>query len=130
MENLEEKKEELKKTFNLNAFIQEQELPVSLPSDSSMLTLQLHQQGLNVENIAQQRRLAVSTIYGHLCDLIVTHQPVEIDRLVSTDKKKAITQAIGELTDTSLKVLKEHLGDGYSYEEIKLVRSWLQAKLK
>ena len=114
----------------IRAFIQEQELPVSLPSDSSMLTLQLHQQGLNVENIAQQRRLAVSTIYGHLCDLIVTHQPVEIDRLVSTDKKKAITQAIGELTDTSLKVLKEHLGDGYSYEEIKLVRSWLQAKLK
>ena len=114
----------------IRAFIQEQELPVALPSKSNMLTLQLHQQGLSVENIAQERGLAVSTIYGHLCELIITQQPVEIDRLVSADKKKAIAQAIGQSEDTSLKALKEHLGDGYSYEEIKLVRAWLQTKLK
>jgi ATP-dependent DNA helicase RecQ len=110
----------------IRSFIQEQELPVSLPSKSNMTTLQLHQQGLSVGEIAQQRELAVSTIYSHLSELIAMQQPVNLDALVSADKQAAIASTIKQLGDTSLKILKEHLGDGYSYEEIKLVRAWLQ----
>ncbi|HBB31141.1 MAG TPA: DNA helicase RecQ [Cyanobacteria bacterium UBA8803] len=108
----------------IRAFCQEQKLPVPLPSNTHMLTLQLHQQGLSVEEIAQQRKYSRTTIVGHLSELLEMQQPVELNRIVSLDRQKAIIQAIQTLGAESLRTLREHLGEAYSYEEIRLVRSW------
>ncbi len=99
-------------------------LPVSIPSKSQMATLELHQQGLSVAEIAQKRGFAVSTIYNHLSELLEMNQPVALNKLVTADKQQAIIKAIEQVGDASLKTIKDSLTDDYSYEEIKLVRSW------
>ncbi len=112
----------------IRTFCQSQQLPVLLPSDSQMKTLQLYQQGFSVEEIAQRRELALSTTYEHLSALIEMNQPIEIDNLVIPVKQELIIKAIQKLGADALKPLKEHLGDSYSYEEIKLVRAWWRRK--
>ncbi|WP_083786858.1 DNA helicase RecQ [Gloeothece verrucosa] len=105
-------------------FCQEQELPIALPKHTQMITLQLYQQGLSVEEIAKERSLKASTIYEHLSNLIATHQPVDINEFVLPVKQDLIVQAIQKHGANSLKTLKENLGENFSYEEIKLVVGW------
>lgn len=105
-------------------FTAQHQLPVSLPSKSQMLTLQLHQQGLSVAEIAQQRGFAVSTITGHLSELLEMNQPVALNKLVQADRQQIIIQAIEQVGDASLTTIKETLGDDYSYDELRLVRGW------
>ncbi|MBE9169258.1 DNA helicase RecQ [Pleurocapsales cyanobacterium LEGE 06147] len=108
----------------IREFCQVQKLPTPLPSHSQMATLQLHQQGLNVDEIAQKRNLAVSTINTHLSELIEMNQPVALNRLVQLDKQQRIKGAIEKIGADSLKQIKEYLGENYSYVEIRLVRAW------
>ncbi|NET53143.1 MAG: DNA helicase RecQ, partial [Merismopedia sp. SIO2A8] len=86
--------------------------------------LQFYQQGLSVIEIAQQRGLTSGTIVTHLGELIEMKQPVDLNRLVSLERQKPIFKAIQSIGADSLRSLREHLGEDFSYEEIRLVRSW------
>jgi ATP-dependent DNA helicase RecQ len=108
----------------IRAFCQEQKLPVPLPSNTHMVTLQYYHQELSVEEIAQKRGLAPSTIITHLSELIEKNQPVDLNRLVLLERQKLIVKAIQTVGTGSLRTLREHLGEEYSYEEIRLVLSW------
>jgi ATP-dependent DNA helicase RecQ len=108
----------------IRAFCQEQKLPVPLPSNTHMVTLQHYQQGLSIEEIAQKRGFSPRTIITHLSELLEMKQPVDIDRLVSPEQQKLILQAIQTVGADSLKTIREHLGEEYGYEEIQLVRAW------
>lgn len=108
----------------IRAFCQEQKLPVALPSTTHMVTMQFYQQGLNVEEIAEKRGFTPRTIITHLSELLEMKQPVDLDRLVSVELQKPIIQAIQTVGADSLKNIKEHLGEDYSYEDIQLVRAW------
>lgn len=105
-------------------FDEQHQLPVSIPSKSQMATLQLHQQGLSVTEIAQQRGFAVGTINTHLSELIEMNQPVALNKLVAADKQQAIIEVIRQVGDLTLTPIKDNLGEEYSYEEIRLVRGW------
>ncbi len=101
------------------------------PSDSQMYTLQLHQQGLSLEEIASQRDLAISTVVEHLTKLIDMSQAVDLDRLVSSSRQQVIIAAIENLGDATIKPIYEYLEENYSYNEIKLVRAtWRQSRLE
>ncbi|HEY9671417.1 MAG TPA: DNA helicase RecQ [Waterburya sp.] len=108
----------------IRAFCQEQKLPFPLPSNTHMVTLQYYQQGLNVEDIAKERGLVQSTIITHLSELIEKNQPIDLNRLVSLERQKPIIKAIQTVGTNSLRSLREHLGEDYSYEEIRLVLAW------
>jgi ATP-dependent DNA helicase RecQ len=108
----------------IRAFCQEQKPPVPLPSSTHMVTLQFHQQGMSIEEIAQQRGYSPSTIINHLGELLEMKQPVDLNRLVSPELQQPIIQAIQTVGAESLKSLREHLGESYSYEDIRLVRAW------
>ena len=112
----------------IQEFMRSQQLPKPLPSKSQMATLQLHQQGLNLEEIADQRGFAMSTICNHLGELLEMNQPVALNQLVKPERQKAIIEAIFKHGDQSLKILKEALGEYYSYDEIKLVRGWWRSQ--
>ncbi|WP_036481369.1 DNA helicase RecQ [Myxosarcina sp. GI1] len=114
----------------IREFTAQQKLPTPLPSGSQMTTLQLHQQGLSAAEIAKERGMAVGTINTHLCELIEMNQPVALNKLVTANKQQAIIQTIEKLGDNLLKPLKEHLGEEYSYEEIRLVRGWWRSQQK
>ena len=111
-------------------FTAEHQLPKPIPSKSQMTTLQLHQQGLSPAEIAQERGMAVSTISIHLGELIEMNQPVALNKLVTADKQTIIIKAIEEIGDVALKPIKEHLGEDYSYDEIRLVRGWWRSQHK
>lgn len=112
----------------ITSFCAQSHLPTKLPSPTQISTLELYQQGLKIGEIAQQRNLKTNTIYQHLSELIEMNQGVEIDSLVLPHKREIIAQGISVVGDASLTAIKQHLGDKYSYGEIKLVRAWLRQK--
>ena len=114
----------------IQRFIKEQESPDSLPSDSQMITLELHQKKLTVAAIAERRGLVPSTIYSHLAELIKKGQTVDLDSLVTPKKQQTIIEIIEKLGEIdSLKQLKEQLGENYSYDEIRLVKAKYQQNI-
>ncbi len=101
----------------------------SFPSDSQLLTLKLHRQGLDTAEIANERSLSTSTIASHLAELIEMNQPVDLDQLVIPVRQQFIIKAIKTVGADSLKSIYEHLGESYTYDEIKLVRAlWRRQK--
>ncbi|QLE42632.1 DNA helicase RecQ [Nostoc sp. C052] len=95
---------------------------ISLPSDTEIFTLQLHKQGLSVDEIAKKRNIRPTTIIRHLADLIEKNQPVDLNQLVSLEHQQKIWQVLEVLGDISLTPIREQLGESYSFDEIRLVR--------
>jgi len=93
-----------------------------LPTETEYFTLQLHQQGLTVEEIAHKRNFRPTTIIRHLSDLIDKNQPVDLNLLVPLEKQQKILQVLEILGDIALTPIKEYLGDNYSFDEIRLVK--------
>jgi ATP-dependent DNA helicase RecQ len=114
--------------------VSQQQQPFSAadaPSTTELQTLQLYQQGLSIAEIAKKRRLSPTRIVRHLCDLMEKNQSIDINPLVSSPKQQKIWQVFDVLGDISLAVIKEYLGEDYSFDEIRLVRGkWRQQKRK
>jgi ATP-dependent DNA helicase RecQ len=103
------------------------DLPQCFASDTQLTTLELHQQGLKPTEIAAKRNFRLSTIFSHLADLIELNQQVDLDSLVPADRQTRISQAIATVGPDSLTQIREALGEGYTFDEIKLVRAdWRQ----
>jgi ATP-dependent DNA helicase RecQ len=95
-------------------------------SQTHLQTLDFYQRGLDIAEIAIKRRMRENTILDHLIKLMECGYKVNLDRIVPLDRQGSIEQAINSVGADRLTPIREHLGDSYSYEEIKLVR----AKLK
>ncbi len=98
---------------------------VSSPNSASyteLQTLQLHQQGLNIAQIAQKRNLSPATVSSHLEKLIEKNQPVDLNQLIPLEHQQKIWQILEVLGDISLTPIKEQLGESYTFDEIRLVR--------
>ena len=113
------------------AYCQEQGLSVqqdttiplpATPSETELFTLQLHQQGLSVEEIARSRDLRPTTIIRHLCDLVEKNAAVDLNKLVESDRQAKIWQTLQTVGSHSLNSIREYLGEDYTYDEIRLVR--------
>lgn len=99
----------------------------TFPSDTQLFTLQLHREGLSVEEIAQKRNIRSTTIIRHLCDLVEMNQPVDLNQLVPLHRQQKISEALLVVGSHSLNQIREYLGEGYTYDEIRLVRGrWLR----
>jgi len=90
-------------------------------------TLDLHRQGLTIQQIANTRNLSASTIITHIEKLILTGEIDSIDQWVDTHKQQAIQKAISDVGPEYLSPIKEKLGDDCMYNEIKLVRATVMA---
>ncbi|BAQ60166.1 ATP-dependent DNA helicase RecQ [Geminocystis sp. NIES-3708] len=106
------------------AFCHQEILPTNLPNHTQMKTLQLYQQNLTVTEIAKERGLTISTIMSHFAELIELKQPINLDKFVNIEKQKKILNIIHQLGNQPLKVIKDKLGDNYTYDEIRLVKAW------
>jgi ATP-dependent DNA helicase RecQ len=91
-------------------------------------TLELYNKEYAVPEIASERGLKVNTIYDHLVFLIEKGLIKSIDKLVDVKKQEKILVAIKKAGINKLTPIKDELGDGYSWEEIKLVRAKLISK--
>ncbi|MEH2073989.1 MAG: DNA helicase RecQ [Nostoc sp.] len=91
-------------------------------SYTELQTLQLHQQGLNISQIAQKRNLSPATVSNHLEKLIEKNQPVDLNQLIPLEHQQKIWKVLEVLGDISLTPIKEQLGESYTFDEIRLVR--------
>lgn len=98
-------------------------IPTS-PSETHLYTWKLHQQGLKPVEIAEQRHLRLSTITSHLAELIELGYEITLDRLVSPDRQQKIVEAIQTVGSESRRLIRDHLGEVYGYDEIHLVQAW------
>lgn len=123
----------------IREFCKEQGLPTAsttlevknfpnLPSHTQMQTLELHRQGLSVEVIAEIRDIRPSRVVLHLTELMEMNQLVDINQLVAPQRQQAIMQALETMGDSSLTLIYQYLQEKYTYDEIKLVRSWWRRK--
>jgi ATP-dependent DNA helicase RecQ len=95
---------------------------------SELVTLEMLDQGMDLDMITITRNLSLNTIYGHIENLILAGENIDIERFVSKEKIQAITSAIFEIGGGALKPIKDRLGDNYSYGEIKLIRAKMKGK--
>jgi len=102
-------------------------LPVKKRSSDS-ITLEMLDQGMDLDKITLARNLSLNTIYSHIENLILSGENIDIEKFVSKEKIKAISDAIFEIGGGALKPIKDRLGDNYSYGEIKLVRAKIKGK--
>jgi uncharacterized protein YpbB len=100
-------------------------LQQSSKGETMQITLELTLQGLAIEEIAEKRNLARSTVESHLVRLLQCGK-LELSRVLADDKRELIEKTIEEKNTKSLKELKEALGDEVSYNEIKMVQAWSQ----
>jgi ATP-dependent DNA helicase RecQ len=101
--------------------------PVNRGPSTLQLTLELYRQGRSIEEIAAERNLKASTIVSHLAELIEAGEAIDIGDLIHPGHYEVIVNALHQVGDEALKPVKDFLGDEYSYDEIKLVRSLLRA---
>ena len=94
------------------------------PNYTQLVTLELYQKGLKPGEIAEQRNLRLNTVMTHLAELLERGEAIEIDRLLLSDRKEKIIQAIKIVGVISLRGIRDYLGEVYGYDEIRLVQAW------
>lgn len=97
------------------------------PNESVSETVRLFEEGNSPEKIAQIRGFVLRTIFNHLAEAIEKGQVTDIDRLVNPERQAVIMDALKRVGDAFLAPVREYLGDGYTYEELSIVRARLLA---
>ena len=95
-------------------------------------TKNLLEQGLSIDEVAQERGISPNTILAHIEMLVQVGENLNLRaHLPSPDRSRRIQDAFHRVGDNRLTPVKELLGDDYSYEEIRLVRAFInQRELK
>jgi ATP-dependent DNA helicase RecQ len=87
------------------------------------VTRRLLSQGRSLDEIAAERGLTLTTIIGHAEALIDAGDELELDHIMpSPDRTVEIRSAFEAAGTPMLSPVRELLGEGYSYEELRLVR--------
>jgi len=85
-------------------------------------TIDLYDDGLSIEKIAQVRGLGVSTILTHLARYYEAGGEVDIERIVTKQEQSQILSAMSKAEDYGyLSQIKDNLPSSISYEKIKMV---------
>lgn len=86
--------------------------------DSLKATFELHHAGKSIAEIAAERGLSVGTITSHLTEC-VAEGLCKAEEFVEEAKLKNIRLAAQQLDTTQLTLLREHLGESYTYDELR-----------
>jgi enoyl-CoA hydratase/carnithine racemase len=88
--------------------------------DTKQISYEFYLQGKDIKEIAEARGLVTSTIESHLAHYVRLGL-LNVAEIVPEEKIATIKQAADSKGKESLKAIKEHLGDEYSYGEIRMV---------
>ncbi len=90
-------------------------------------TLELYKNGLSVEEIAQKRKLGLSTIMSHLAKLYVDGADVDLDSFISKEEVSQIAEAQIKLeSPNALKPYFDYLEEKIDYGKIRLALAILE----
>ena len=82
-------------------------------------TLELLDEGMTIDEIAEERNLARSTVESHVVE-IVKKGLYPVEEFVSRERLEIVKEYFKEVDDTSLTAARDVLGDEYSYFELKM----------
>lgn len=88
-------------------------------------TLTLLKAGMKPGDVAARRGLALSTIEGHMAQLIKSGE-VDIRDCIEGNRLENILAIIREIQPDSMQAVKQKLGDAFSYGEIRAVLNHLE----
>ncbi len=94
-------------------------------SVTKLESLKLFKSGKSTQEIAALRALNASTIESHLTHFILTGE-LEVNELVAQDKIPNIKNALKKHGGLALAPVKQDLGDGFTYGEIRAVVNHLK----
>lgn len=105
-------------TFSVYGSLNERK-PKKKKGDSARMSYNLFREGKTVIEIAAERNFSPGTIYAHLAECIAEGlcNPEEV---IDPDKIEIIGQAARELDTLQLGAIREHLGEEYSFNEIRI----------
>jgi uncharacterized protein YpbB len=87
---------------------------------SDIITLNLFKSGLTINQISEERKLSMNTIYTHLIKNI-TDPYVTWDKFMSKKIYTEINNALKQMGTESIKNIKTYINTDISYNDIKLV---------
>lgn len=128
--------QELRQSGNLLQMVDEDELELPVKSRGSKkvkapkeikkstyeVTLEMIENGLELEAIARERQLGLSTIQGHAAQLI-QQEKIDVTDVLSNERIKEIEALLEGKETMSLGKIKEELGESVSYGELKMVQA-------
>ncbi len=91
---------------------------------TSQITYELWIERNSIEEIANLRKLTVSTILSHFTKLIQDNA-VSINDILPEDKIEILTKSFYGYKEESLTPMKEQLGDAFSWEELRMFKASL-----
>ncbi len=99
---------------------------VRRPGSTYAKTLELFRQALSIDEIATQRGLSAGTVVGHLERLAAHGEEIDVRHQLDPERFNLIKLELERSETPWLSAIRDALGDGYSFEEIRLVRLQLQ----
>lgn len=87
--------------------------------DTKEVTLALLKAGKTPKEIAEDRKMTIGTIEGHLA-YFIANRSITAHEVLATNRLTEITAAIVKLKSIRMNDIREHLGRGYSFGEIKI----------
>ena len=99
---------------------------VRRPGSTYAKTLELFRQGLPIDKIANKRKLSTGTVIGHLERLATHGEEISVRHLLEPERFDLIRKELGRTETPWLSAVRDALGDGYSFDEIRLARLGLQ----
>jgi len=84
------------------------------------ISFRLFKEGKNIAEIAEARKLAVSTVSGHLAAFVGSGE-IGINELVGKETQQLILEAVSVHGGGSLTLLKQNLPESISYSDVRLV---------
>lgn len=86
------------------------------------VTLELFRKNYSLEAIAQERKLALNTIQGHITKLIA-NKSITIQEVLPEDRCLGLQEIFRNHSELPISEIKEMVGETYSWEELK----WFKA---
>ena len=93
--------------------------------DTKQKSFDMFKAGKSITKIATERGLTAQTIEGHLATFVMKGE-LEITELIPTDRFHFIAEKLSEKTFSTLSEAKSELGETISWDELRLVSSFLK----
>lgn len=94
--------------------------------DTHTISYEMFRDGMTIDAIARKRGIGMSTVEGHLARFIASGE-LSLQQLVPIEKIEVIRDAISKFSESkALSPIKEYLGEGYSYGEIRAVMAAIE----
>lgn len=94
-------------------------VPKEPKEDTKVISLEMFRKGKTITEIASERKMVAGTIEGHLAHY-VAQQEISAKDILGSKKLNLILDAIKTVKSMSLNPIREHLGKGITFGEIKI----------